>query len=310
MKRFPSVKSLAKAPQDQVLTLWQGLGYYRRAKHLHMAAKEIDQVYGGKLPSKSIELKKLKGFGPYTSAAVASIAFGEPVACVDGNVIRVLSRLLCLKGNIQPMADELLDSSCPSDFNQAMMELGARICLPKNPKCSSCPVATTCQALRRGCVSEYPAKKAKTQVQEIYTHVFFLHHKKSNSFLARQRPAQGRWAGLWECPSLETESETFLAKDLTKLGMEKDYLWPLQGVSMFTHLLSHQKHHVQVYALEVSKSQCKKIPGQWISMNDQSQYAFSRLQQKAMMMAWDALAAPSLLPLAKPKSTQSKGFFS
>lgn len=212
MVRFPTVEALAQAEEPAVLAIWSGLGYYRRARMLHKAAKVVADELAGAMPETAEHLRKLPGIGEYTSAAIASIAFGEPVAAVDGNVERVVLRLtgteLPANGRgVREAAGSLLDRSRPGDFNQAMMELGAMICLPKNPRCLECPVQALCRT--RG---EHPTvKRPKMHSKPVY--FALLERKKRGNcteILLEQRPHDASlMAGMWELPHLEsTETET------------------------------------------------------------------------------------------------------
>jgi A/G-specific adenine glycosylase len=201
MARFPTMEALAIAEEPEVLAVWSGLGYYRRARMLHKAAKVVADELAGVMPQSSEELRKLPGIGAYTSAAIASIAFREPVAAVDGNVERVILRLTA-NGNstVRETAGELLDRSRPGDFNQAMMELGATVCLPKNPLCVECPVQQHCRT--RG---EHPTvPRQKMQSKEVY--FAFLERKKRGNcseILLEMRPKNASlMAGMWELPHL------------------------------------------------------------------------------------------------------------
>jgi len=177
MKKFPSLAALARAPQADVLKCWEGLGYYARARNLHHAAQLVKNDCGGRrLPRTAEELRKLPGVGPYTAAAVASLAFDEDVAVVDGNVIRVLSRLFAYGGDpkssvgkkkMQAWADALLVKGRAGEFNEAMMELGALICVPVAPKCADCPMQKVCAALAKGMPDKYPVIKKKKKVPHI-----------------------------------------------------------------------------------------------------------------------------------------------
>jgi A/G-specific adenine glycosylase len=206
IQRFPTVASLARAQEQEVLALWSGLGYYRRARMLHQAAKFVATHRRGKLPATVDELRELPGIGAYTAAAIASIAHGEPEAVVDGNVERVICRLTgwdesggegasALRKKIQGMASELLDPERPGDFNQAMMELGATVCLPRNPQCLVCPLAGTC--VTRG---EHKTAPREPMVSRVVGHALTVLDGK---VLLEQRPAtESVMPGMWQLPVL------------------------------------------------------------------------------------------------------------
>ncbi|RMF05515.1 MAG: A/G-specific adenine glycosylase, partial [Chloroflexi bacterium] len=173
LARFPTVEALAAASQEQVLKLWEGLGYYARARNLHRAAREIVEKWSGRLPQSGAQLRTLPGFGEYTAAAVASIAFGEPVAAVDGNVKRVLARLFAVETDVTrnpgarhigQAAQQLLESRHPGDWNQAVMELGATVCTPTSPRCAGCPLRKWCRARQLGLQSELPRRPPRRKV--------------------------------------------------------------------------------------------------------------------------------------------------
>jgi len=208
MVRFPSVKALAAAEEPEVLAIWSGLGYYRRARMLHKAAKVVADELAGKIPETAEDLRKLPGIGEYTSAAIASIAFGKPVAAVDGNVERVVLRLTgvdaangTLNRAVREAAQTLLDGGRPGDSNQAMMELGATLCLPKNPLCLECPVQTLCRT--RG---EHPTLRGKKMHSKAAYFAFIerKNRKKCTEILLEQRPHDASlMAGMWELPHIE-----------------------------------------------------------------------------------------------------------
>jgi A/G-specific adenine glycosylase len=209
LKRFPDVASLAAAPESEVLAMWSGLGYYSRARNMLRAANGIAEA--GAFPSDYPTLRALPGIGDYTAAAVASIAFGLPFAAVDGNVLRVLARVFNDNGDIgapqtrrrfQQLAQETLDRRQPGEFNQAMMELGATICLPRNPRCLICPVQSLCAALAAGRTAELPIKlKRQESKGETISVAVVL---RGDLVLMRQRPMDtARMAGFWELPHIE-----------------------------------------------------------------------------------------------------------
>lgn len=216
---FPDVKSLAEAPEDRLLALWTGLGYYNRARNLQRGAMQVMEEFGGELPRTYAELLRVRGIGPYTAAAISSICFGEKKGVVDGNVYRVLSRYFGIDTPInssqgqkvfQALADACVTTSeRPGDFNQGMMEFGALHCTPKKPGCMLCPLADQCEALAAGRVAELPVKlkKGKRGVEHIHYAVAELHGRHA---LVR-RGTEGIWAGLYEFPRLEGPPEQGLA---------------------------------------------------------------------------------------------------
>jgi len=207
--RFPDVASLASAPEQDLLAMWAGLGYYARARHLHQAAKKIIQL--GAFPRDYDSIRALDGIGDYTAAAIASIAFDLPHAALDGNAIRVLSRLTAERGNVASsvvrkrlgtVADLLIDPKRPGEFNQAWMELGAVVCVPKEPQCPVCPLRVLCAARRDRCERELPLKLSRARPIEVEKQLLVI--EKTGSILAWQRPKDGRrLPGFWELPEPE-----------------------------------------------------------------------------------------------------------
>jgi A/G-specific adenine glycosylase len=242
VKKFPDIKSLANATQDQVLKIWEGLGYYRRALHMHVAANQMLTRFKGTFPTEFEKILTLKGVGDYTASAIASIAFNEPKAVVDGNVIRVISRLFCVKedtlkasvkNKIKKIANDLIDQSNPGDFNQAMMELGATVCLPRNPKCHECPVHQFCLAKKYNKSGQLPTKKSKVKTKERY--LLYRAIQKNQKIFIVKRQNEDIWKGLYELPSIEFEDIKAFNVHLEKLKSEgRSVLGPIK------HVLSHQ----------------------------------------------------------------------
>ncbi len=213
-ERFPTVQDLAKATEEEVLKLWQGLGYYSRGRNLHYSAQLIVNEYGGVFPSTYTEIKKLKGIGDYTASAIASISFNELTAVVDGNVYRVLSRVFGIDTPInstagikefKALAQELIDVKRPADFNQAIMEFGAIQCKPQNPYCLHCIFNDNCVALQTNKISELPVKLKKTKVRNRYLNYLVFMDEHGHTVLT-QRTGKGIWQGLYEFPFIELES--------------------------------------------------------------------------------------------------------
>ena len=219
MTRFPSIEVLAVAPLDNVLKLWEGLGYYSRARNLHAAAGVVVEQHGGQLPRTVSELTKLPGIGRYTAGAIASIAFDTPAPVLDGNVVRVLSRVFDLDEDVTrpatrrrlwQLAEEVLPTARPGDFNQSLMELGQQICLPQNPRCLICPLATVCLARQRGTQPERPVRppRRRTPHFDVVAAVIWRDGAPSATgrFLIARRPLDGLLGGLWEFPGGKVEA--------------------------------------------------------------------------------------------------------
>ena len=261
LKRFPDVPALARASREVVLKHWEGLGYYRRVVHLHEAAKQL-ATDGAEIPTTSHEFRRLPGVGPYLAAAIASIAFGERTAAVDGNVARVISRLMGVvedvqsgpgRRNIQSLADQLIPPGRPGDFNQAWMDLGSAICTPRSPNCDACPLSGECVALATGMTNDLPVLAARRKAIEVrcVTAVFV----DAGRMLVRRRPDKGLWSGLWEFPTTELELETKPAKQpdprqsIRKLGATygaKPTATP-RHVASVSHRLTHRAMTFEVY---------------------------------------------------------------
>ena len=224
ISRYPSIHALAAAPMDDVLKLWEGLGYYRRAHNLHKAANIILNEHGGVFPSSVETLLKLPGVGPYTAGAIASIAFGQPAAVLDGNVIRIFTRLLDLdidvsqhssRQKLWQIAADLVPAQRPGDYNQALMELGQTICRPKNPRCAECPIQAHCQAFASGTQAQRPVKKKRPAIPH-YDVAAGLIRDRAGRLLIAQRPLDGLLGGLWEFPGGKREKDESLTECLAR----------------------------------------------------------------------------------------------
>lgn len=212
---FPDIPALAAAEVDQVLAAWSGLGYYRRARLLHRGARHVVEVHGGQLPSDPVALRKVPGIGPYTAGALLSIAFGQPAPLVDGNVERVLARWRAwrgdprrapLKGRLWQLAEALVPEDRPGDFNQALMELGATVCKPRNPACPTCPLRPSCQALDQGVVLELPELAARKPTREV-TLAAALVRREGRVLMWRRPESESLMPGLWELPTVEVQGD-------------------------------------------------------------------------------------------------------
>lgn len=206
LSHYPLVEDLARAPTDQLLNLWAGLGYYSRARNLQAAAQDLVARFDGKFPKGIEELRSLKGIGAYTAAAIASIAFDQPYAAIDGNLERVLTRLMGSrknpktdgKGDVLLAGQALVELGRAGDINQALMDLSAGICLPKEPRCLLCPIAESCEAKRLGIQKEIPVKKEKAKPIELQAEAWAVFHEES--LLLARRP-EGQWlSGMWDLP--------------------------------------------------------------------------------------------------------------
>ena len=273
MERFPTVESLASASEDEVLRLWQGLGYYSRARNMHVAARQI--VALGGFPRTIEGLRALKGVGDYTAAAVGSMAFGLPAAAVDGNVYRVLSRHYGIdvpinttrgKHIFEALAQELLPPGDASAFNQAMMDFGATWCTPRSPRCIDCPVAETCEALRTGRVEQLPVKERKLKVQE--RHLTYIYIRYQGMTALRRRPAGDIWQGLWEPLLVEGTALPELGCPLTLLA---------SGVR---HVLTHRVLIADFYLAEPCEKPFLPTDYRWIEEKSLGDYAIPRLVEK------------------------------
>lgn len=260
IEAFPTVQDMAAAPEEQVLKLWQGLGYYSRARNLHATAKQVANELGGNFPPNYAGLLKLKGVGDYTAAAIASISYGEAVPVVDGNVYRVLARYFGIDTDIShssakkqftELAASLLPNDNASAFNQAMMEFGALQCVPKSPDCGICIFNSECVAFLTGRVNQLPVKLKKTKVTNRYFNYIIIKDGAGKTVVNR-RSDKGIWYGLYEFPLLETEiltDETTtlpLIANLTGLGFTPKNIQLLHP-DVIIHKLSHQKLHIRFW---------------------------------------------------------------
>lgn len=266
VKTYPTVEKLAVAPQQNVLRLWQGLGYYSRARNLHTCAKQITETYHGVFPDNFNELQKLPGVGPYTAAAIASIAFKESVAVVDGNVYRVLARVFGIeidtastegKKYFFEKANQLVPAKDPDLFNQGMMEFGALHCLPQNPKCDDCIFTTTCLARKHELQNVLPIKSKKTKITKRYFYYFDIQFK--NKRLMKQRTGKDIWKDLFDFYLIEKKRAT---KTFGLLQENEKLLnrLPAKLPAPFKHVLSHQQLIIYFIPVQLtSEKEFKKM---------------------------------------------------
>ena len=259
---FPTVFDLAKADESTVLKMWQGLGYYSRARNLHFSAKQIAEELNGIFPSTYNEIIKLKGIGDYTASAIASICFNEPTAVVDGNVYRVLSRYFGIHTAInstsgikefKALAQTLIDKTQPGTFNQAIMDFGALHCKPQNPLCETCPFSDSCVALEKKLTKELPVKEKKIKVRKRYFN-FLVIKTDNNKTILTERIGKGIWQGLYQFPLIESEKKSN-QKEIISSNEFIDLFPNETSISLFNekeivHKLSHQHLYTQFWIVE------------------------------------------------------------
>lgn len=261
MTQYPTVYDFARADQDEVLKLWQGLGYYSRARNMQVAAQTIVEEHSGIFPSDYKKIRILKGVGDYTAAAILSFAYDLPYAVVDGNVMRVFSRLFAIeepvdtavgKKIITKLAQKYLDKEDPAIYNQAIMDFGALVCTPKSPKCSECPLISMCEAKRKDMVSNYPIKKNKTKIRSRYFN--YIVARQNNNVLIQRRDAKDIWQGLYEFPLLETTkrlADEELIKEITHFSPLHLQTSNLLNISQWKkQILSHQHIYYRFIYIE------------------------------------------------------------
>ena len=257
---YPTVHALAAAPEAEVLRYWQGLGYYSRARNMHRTAQQVVADYSGRFPGTYAELLKLRGIGPYTAAAIASFAFDEAVAVLDGNVYRVLARIFGLHSDIaapssrkefQAVADQHIPASTPADFNQAIMEFGAIQCTPAKPDCLFCPLQPSCWAFQHGQVALLPVKSKAKKARTRYFHYFVLRH--NDLVYLRERREKDIWQGLYDFALAETDVADLPADELVRhldaLSAMLDTSQAAEPSAVYRHVLSHQKLEARFHDL-------------------------------------------------------------
>ncbi len=285
IKNFPTVSDLAGASEQKVLRAWQGLGYYSRARNLHACAKKIVAHFAGKFPTTYVDLLKLPGIGPYTAAAIASLSYGEPVAVVDGNVFRVLSRVFGIedeidsargKNNFSQLANSLLDRLQPGLHNQAVMEFGALHCTPKSPKCAACIFFVECVARKRGIQDLLPLKKKQIKVRTRHFTYFIL--KKGNALALKRRMGKDIWKGLYDFYLVETKRN----QKIERMVEEDKWLKKLSEMSTVEmgnrkvkHVLTHQKIYARFVLLDFGKS---FQPNGWLKNTDLKLYSLREIR--------------------------------
>lgn len=255
METFPTVKELAIAHEDQVLKVWEGLGYYSRARNLHAGAKYIYHSCQGKFPENYDSLLQVKGIGPYTAAAIASICFDQPTPVLDGNVFRVSSRLFKIENDITKSSsrkvfisqlEQIISHQNPGDFNQAIMELGATVCSPTSPSCDLCPVADRCIAMKEKCHTDLPVKTKKVKVRHRYFEYLVPEYDGKSGM--RKRTPGDVWQGLYDFHCEEVTQPKTKPSFLTTLGSTGDYT----RSKTYQHVLTHQKIHARFHHVRLA----------------------------------------------------------
>ena len=266
MQRFPNVFELAAASEDEVYKYWQGLGYYSRARSLLQTAKKVVADYGGKFPHTMPEISKLKGFGPYTIASFAALAYNMPATVIDGNVSRIVCRMYhfteptnVIKEKIFSEADKLTDKKCSADYASAIMDLGAMICTPKKPQCQLCPWCKFCKSCGKPDVENIPVR-CKTNKKEMTGFVYIIHNKKGEVFV-RKREEKGLLSGLYEFP----------------WGEEKMFPKATDSGCEVTHIFTHIRLKLRIYTFSAENT---GVTGEFIAEDKLSEYALSTLMKK------------------------------
>lgn len=273
LKRFPTPGDLAKASEQEVLTYWQGLGYYSRARNLLAGVREVCAEYGGKVPDDPADIQSLPGVGEYTAGAIASIAYGRQVPAVDGNVLRIFSRLFCLeediskqttKRQISSLVYKYMSNQYPGDFNQALMDLGAMVCIPRQPRCEICPLTNLCEAYAREVQNMLPVRAGKKEPKLIKLAAGLV--VSDGKYLVHQRPASGLLAAMWEFPTVELaegdNAGVLLTKELSRVFHQAVRVQ--ECVYHCVHTFSHRKWDIAFYQCEWLAGDVLPESSQWL----------------------------------------------
>lgn len=287
IQEFDTIFDLANAEEQKVLKLWQGLGYYSRARNLHYTSKVIADELNGHFPTNFNDLKKLKGIGDYTAAAISSIVYNEAVPAVDGNMFRVFARYFNIEDDISSpktkkifwdLGLEIIDKKRPGDFNQAVMDLGATICTPKQPKCEICPLNESCEALRLNKVTELPVKLKKIKVSNRFLHFIIIENESTIAF--SKRTGNDVWKNLFTFPKIETETDLLDKGWILDQNLENK----LTFIDEEKHVLSHQNLFIKYWKLNVSLNEITKMKAEnnfeMISLNDLEDYPLPKPIEK------------------------------
>ncbi|WP_393968532.1 MULTISPECIES: A/G-specific adenine glycosylase [Enterococcus] len=316
MEWFPTIEELANAPEEKLLKAWEGLGYYSRARNIQAAAKQIMSEFGGEMPQTVAEISSLKGIGPYTTGAIASIAFDLPEPAIDGNVMRVVSRLFCIEEDIakassRKVFDEavrsIIDEEHPGEFNQAFMDLGSAICTPTSPKCEICPIQSFCLANKRGIQTNFPVKTKKAKPKDVY-YVAAAIQDQAGSFYLEKRTSQKLLADMWTFPLVEVTLERYqelqqewasvvdnqpnLFDELLVAEKQIDLpfahqetiVWQKRHLGEVVHVFSHLKWHVLLFYGRATSRTNQLLPetevALWTAEAKFAQFVFPKVQMK------------------------------
>jgi len=281
LARFPTLSDLASADQQEVLRLWQGLGYYSRARNLHACAQKVMTDHDGEIPSEVDALLNLPGIGRYTAGAIASLAYDRRAPILDGNVMRVLCRIdqietdpreRAIQARLWSRAKEILPQRRVGDFNSALMELGAMVCTPKNPQCPVCPVNQHCQAAASGIQDRIPIPKKSKPIPRHVRYVLCIRH--SQHFLIEQRPSKGRWGGMWQFKTLQATKPRLTTSQLkAHLGLTVS---PPRRLGVIRHSLTHR--HYEFDAYEANLLSHRTIGQVWVTLGELDSYPLSKPQ--------------------------------
>lgn len=280
IEAYPNVAALANASEEDVLKLWQGLGYYSRARNLHSTARHIAFELGGVFPASHRELLKLKGVGDYTASAIASVCYNEAQAAVDGNVFRVLARIFGIGTptnstagikEFRVLAQRLIDKEDPANFNQALIEFGSEQCKPRKPLCSSCPFVSECMAFNQNKISQLPVKLKKLKVRKRhFNYLVFISEK--GETLMQQRRGKGIWEGLYEFPLVETSAEATVENLVREDGLQDYSIDSTKGFTLYNeepiiHKLTHQHIYTKFWICN-----CETLPEQAVSFEEANKF--------------------------------------
>lgn len=304
MEQFPTIQDLAAAEEQKLLKVWEGLGYYSRARNLKAAAQQIVAEFDGEMPQSIEEIRSLKGIGPYTAGAIGSIAFGLPEPAIDGNVMRVVSRLFCIEADIAKASsrrpfDEamrtIISPDEPGEFNQALMDLGSRICTPTTPKCEECPISQYCLAYAENRQTDFPVKSKKAKPKDVYYIAGAIEDQ--GSFLLVQRPETGLLASMWHFPLVEVTKEQYEAlqrtwakeeqlqldliaeDDALEIFTDLPVVWQKRHFGEITHIFSHLKWHVLLFYGR-KRGELTLQDSEWAAKESFQNYVFPKPQQK------------------------------